>query len=495
MNDQPIIHESGAARFNVVIVSPAGYQFSETFREIAETVCHGLQRLGQSVSITHHFEDAATNIILGGHLLHEEGASEVPEGSIIYNFEQIHGGSKWIKPVYVDLVRSFRCWDYSPRNITMWNRYCPEATPVHVPLGYTPELSRIEPTADEDIDVLFYGIINERRAEILNKLHQAGLNVRVLVGKFGAERDALIARAKVVLNVHFFDTKIFELPRVSYLLANRKAVVSEVGQDTEMERDLAEAVAGVRYEALVQKCVELVFDDAARRRVADAGFRIFAQRDEAAILATALADRSMKARPLGADLPHRINVGSGKGWNLEALNVDIDPRWRPDFVADLNRPIPLDEPVDLGRFGMRKLPAGYFQEINASHILEHLVNLVTAMESFLHLLTEGGILVVEVPYDLSYGAWQDPTHVRAFNERSWLYYTEWFWYLGWSDYRFQTEEVQFIMSEHGQAITTSGANPEDAVRIPRAVDAMRVRLRKVALTPAERYRTMQRWQE
>ena len=33
-------------------------------------------------------------------------------------------------------------------------------------------------------------------------------------------------------------------------------------------------------------------------------------------------------------------------------------------------------------------------------------------------------------------AWQDPTHVRALNRNSWLYYTDWFWYLGWLEHRF-----------------------------------------------------------
>ena len=44
---------------------------------------------------------------------------------------------------------------------------------------------------------------------------------------------------------------------------------------------------------------------------------------------------------------------------------------------------------------------------------------------------------ITVPCDLSYGAWQDPTHVRAFNERSWGYYGEWASYLGWVDWRFE----------------------------------------------------------
>jgi SAM-dependent methyltransferase len=304
---------------------------------------------------------------------------------------------------------------------------------------------------------------------------------------------------------------------VSYLLANRKAVVSEIDVDTEADTGIRDAVAGVPYQRLVEKCIELAFDGAARRAVADQGFRIFSQRPEQDILAAVLQapaptrwrrwkDKATKhilsavlrlpeitGTAATAELPKRINVGSGKGWNLEWLNLDVDPLWMPDLLADLNYPLPSPHPVDLGRFGVRVVPQGYFDEIHASHVLEHLTNLVTAMESFLRLLREGGILSIEVPYDLSFGAWQDPTHVRALNERSWLYYTDWFWYLGWHEYRFELENLQYVISEYGQQLMSSGTSQEDAIRIPRAVDAMRVTLRKVALGDAEKTRAAQRW--
>ena len=54
----------------------------------------------------------------------------------------------------------------------------------------------------------------------------------------------------------------------------------------------------------------------------------------------------------------------------------------------------------------------------------------------LALLKDGGRFEIEVPYERALTAWQDPTHVRAMNEKSWLYYTDWFWYLGWFEHRF-----------------------------------------------------------
>jgi SAM-dependent methyltransferase len=481
-------------RFHITLVSPPGSQFSEFFREIGETLLFGLRGLGHPAALAiNDFDASAVNIVLGGHLLDETDVARVPANTVFYNFEQVHGQSQWINPVYVGLVRRFRMWDYSERNIAAWRHGCPDADVVHVPLGYVPELTRIPHAPSEDIDVLIYGAINERRAKVLGELQEAGLNVVAVSNAFGEQRDALIARSKIILDVHDFDTKIFEIARVSYLLANRKATVSELDAGTEIEADIRQAVAAVPYEGLVDKCVELAFDDAARRSLAEAGFRLFSQRSESAILAAALEAPVAQAPGGEVELPRRMNVGSGKAWNFEALNVDVDPLWMPDLLADLNLPLPSDRPVDLGRFGVRTVQQGYFDEIHASHVLEHIPKLVVAMESFLRLLREGGVLSVEVPYDLSFGAWQDPTHVRAMNERSWLYYTDWFWYLGWREYRFVTEEIKYLLADYGQELIASGKSLEEVTRTPRAVDAMQVRLRKIALSEAEKQLAMRRW--
>jgi hypothetical protein len=85
---------------------------------------------------------------------------------------------------------------------------------------------------------------------------------------------------------------------------------------------------------------------------------------------------------------------------------------------------------------------------------------------------------IHVPYDLSYGAWQDPTHVRAFNEKSWLYYTDWHWYLNWKD-RFYMASLEFEVSELGQEMMKQEKlDPDQLVAVPRAIDAMQVILTK-----------------
>jgi hypothetical protein len=111
---------------------------------------------------------------------------------------------------------------------------------------------------------------------------------------------------------------------------------------------------------------------------------------------------------------------------------------------------------------------------------------MTAMSSCLNLLKVGGLFRISVPYDLSWGAWQDPTHVRAFNERSWLYYTDWFWYMGWTEARFDLVQFDLSLSPVGEQLKKQQMKGEDLVRHPRAVDQLRVVLRKRLLTEEEK---------
>jgi len=187
-------------------------------------------------------------------------------------------------------------------------------------------------------------------------------------------------------------------------------------------------------------------------------------------------------------VPKKLHFGSGKNFQTEFLNIDISDFWQPDIVADLSQPFPPepDQVFETERFGPVHLRAHSFEEIKADDFLEHIPDLPICMKSALDLLLPGGVFKISVPYELSLGAWSDPTHVRAFNERSWIYYTEWSWYFGWEDFRFQLDKLHFIPSPYGQTLKNEGTQLDDLLRMPRAVDSMYVELVKVPLTDQDR---------
>ena len=176
-------------KFIVCIISRPNYAHSSVFREIAETIHFALLELGHDSIITSSlsFTDRIY-IILGSNLIDFDGM-KLPPCSILYNFEQIHKQSPWFNKRVIAEFKNYLVWDYSAQNIKAWQQYDVNRCQL-LKLGYMHQLSRIKPTYKQDIDVLFYGSINERRRKILNDLHAIGLKIKVLpVGTYGKKRD------------------------------------------------------------------------------------------------------------------------------------------------------------------------------------------------------------------------------------------------------------------------------------------------------------------
>lgn len=486
----PTEPEAAATAFHIVQVRPPGYVHAEGLTDLAECVYFGLRRLGMPVFHREPPDRPVRQIVIGAHLLDEQGLDRLSAGAVLYNSEQIYAGSPWLRGPYLEALRRRRVWDYSAVNARRLAEL--GARDVrHVPVGYVPELARIGPT-NEDIDVLFYGSINPRRRRILEALQARGLEVAALFGVYGEERDRAIARAKVVLSLHFHEAKVFEIVRVAYLLTNEKAVVAEWHCEQTEDEGLREALCAVPYEGLVDACEALARDPARRLALARRGRQIFAARHEERILldvlapAGAAAPTEPPADAAGRSLPETVQIGSGKDFRPDCFNIDIERAWAPDATLDIQSPSLLGTCVESRRFGRVTLRDDSFETAIAHDVLEHLPELSTAMTNLLRLLRPGGVLDALVPYDLSLGAWQDPTHVRAFNERSWLYYTDWHWYLGWTEARFDVLAIEIRMSPLGLELQRGGRSTEEILRTPRAVDALRVRLRKRYLQESER---------
>jgi len=318
------------AAFTIVVVQPPGYAHSAAFREVAESLVFALRRLGQDASIAPRPAAGSRSIVLGSNLLPGHPLELAPD-SILYNLEQIEPGSSWLTPELLDLFRRYEVWDYSARNAARYPDLGLKAPRV-VPVGYVPELTRIAP-AQEDIDVLFYGSMNERRKSVLDQLAATGLRVHTAFGVYGAARDQLVARAKVVLNVHYYEAKVFEVVRVSYLLANGRCVVSERGSDLAEESEFEKAVAFAPYGDLVDTCVRLCRDEQARRQVASEGQRLFRQRDARLPLAAALAlpvpedPPSPDAQPAGSGPAAANGKGTAPAPGADPVVSIVIPAW------------------------------------------------------------------------------------------------------------------------------------------------------------------------
>lgn len=275
-------------KFAVTVVSPPGYIHSAAFHEVAESIHYGLLSLGyDSVLTTEGRLPGRQHIVLGSNLL---PAYPLPleSDAILYNLEQVDPGSAWFRQELVTLLRKYRVWDYSKTNAVALGALGVKVERV-VPIGYVKELTRIGFADQRDIDVLFVGSMNPRRQLIIHRLRAAGLHVVAVFGVYGKERDSLIGRSKLLLNVHFYESKVLEIVRISYLLANRCVVLSETGSDPQEDASLAGGVAFAEYGELESNACELLENHEHRESISRRGFELMSARLMSDYLRAALA--------------------------------------------------------------------------------------------------------------------------------------------------------------------------------------------------------------
>ncbi len=190
----------------------------------------------------------------------------VPPGAVVFNLENV---GLQVPPTAFE---GHEIWDFSAHNVEAWKAAGRLAT--HVPIGYHPSMERFKmrPWEERDIDVVFCGVVNERRKVILDALIARGLTVSVIgPGEaYGAERDAVLARSKLALNFLQFEYGTFPVLRAAHAAANRLPMLSE------RAREMPPWVSYVtRYEDLVEAACDALRDRPGLENLADiahAGF-------------------------------------------------------------------------------------------------------------------------------------------------------------------------------------------------------------------------------
>ena len=259
---------------NVCLIKPKNYIHYLALQELAELIHFSVLELGLKSQITFNYCDnnpSTKNIVLGAHLLNDNLIDDIPENTVIFNTEQIESITENWKKKILNLARkNIIFWDYSQYNLDYLSKTINIKGKLFQ-IGYQKELNRINHNIDKNIDVLFYGSINARREHIINKLKDRKINVKTLFGVYGKERDDLIAKSKLILNMHMYDSKIFEIVRVFYLLSNSIPVISEVGSDTKFNNDFLDLICKSTYENIEKNIIYLLENDKKRIELGENG--------------------------------------------------------------------------------------------------------------------------------------------------------------------------------------------------------------------------------
>lgn len=262
---------------NCWLVKPVGYLHANGLLHIAQAFADAFE----TELTVGCIPPSGRTLVFCGHLL-----GNVEPNMVIYNSEQI--SDEWLKrnppyAKYLDVLKNAsEVWDYSRNNIEELKKHGVIARLVEI--GYMPSMTKKRPPVKLSTDILFYGSTSsERRMEILSDL-KSKCKIEIAYGVYGDELDEMINRSKIVLNMHFYAAGIFEVFRCSYLMANRKCIVSEIGNDKQLEEKYYSSIMFADYEHLVKRCLTLLNSQDIRDAYGNKAFQTFTAKTQKDIL-------------------------------------------------------------------------------------------------------------------------------------------------------------------------------------------------------------------
>lgn len=212
--------EQMVRRYNRVIFRPrvmlagSAAALREGWRIENDVAC-ALESLGCELS-----QDDADLAIFLGHKVDEEIANRAKCKKVWWYAEQDSGDSEHAAQRRAEVAASEHLVDAVVRSR------------CDVYLGGARELFHVGETSGKTVDVLFYGLMNDRRRKILDDLRKQGIHVET-ANRFGEELAQLLQRTRVALNIHVTDAPNVET-RICEALGCGAAVVTEPMSETDV---------------------------------------------------------------------------------------------------------------------------------------------------------------------------------------------------------------------------------------------------------------------
>lgn len=219
---------------NFVICCLGHANTKHCFIEAMLMIQYCLQQAGKTCSIVNTIDDHSnvTWIVFGVNL---SPTVKLPPNTIIVNMEQLFDGSNWLKPPYINQLKTHQVWDYNRINQVYLRKLGIEAPLISY--GYMPSLRHRgscwadtlnHPNINQDIDVIMLGYPNSNRKTIVQQLTAAGVKIQYHTGDmWGHQRNDLLLRSKILLNVHLYPANILEIPRLALAINNGMFIISE----------------------------------------------------------------------------------------------------------------------------------------------------------------------------------------------------------------------------------------------------------------------------
>ena len=208
---------------------------------VAELIKRNLEKAGFPAGII--FEAPATGFEDSLHfVICPQIFTSLPGTYIAFQMEQ-SVSSRWFEESYLrTLENSYAIFDYSTLNVQfLQDKGLSLKQVYYTPISYIPDYATTAPVAKE-YDILFYGDANnERRQKYLAAL-KSKYKTKVISNIFGKTLYNEIAKAKLIVNIHYYEGALLETTRIYECLSKDALIVSESSSDIEEHNNLQNIV-------------------------------------------------------------------------------------------------------------------------------------------------------------------------------------------------------------------------------------------------------------
>ena len=206
---------------------------------ITKLLSQALDKVGLSYQIKigrdfKHFDDSFHIVVC------PQTFKKLPKSYIAFQMEQTVSDRWFGQKDMQKLQQALLVMDYSLHNISYLNQHFPLNRIYYTPIA---PIDLAGTSSDEhEYDVLFYGDTNNQRRKIYLDALQKKFKVKIINNAFGEEIWDAIRKAKVVINIHYYESALLETTRLYECLSNHALVISEKSSDFEQHTDLSSLV-------------------------------------------------------------------------------------------------------------------------------------------------------------------------------------------------------------------------------------------------------------
>lgn len=194
--------------------------------------------------------------------------SELPELYVAFQMEQTVS-SRWLTKRYNELLEhAFAVFDYSQVNLGYFTNHGLSYRQMYfMPVGYLGNYSQAA-LPEQEYDVLFYGDATCPRRQRFIACIEQKYRVKVIGDLFGEALYAELRKARVIINIHYYEGALLETTRLYECLSLDCLIVSESSVDIEQHQNLQGIVDFVAIDdanAMVERLDYWLADDARRQ--------------------------------------------------------------------------------------------------------------------------------------------------------------------------------------------------------------------------------------